>query len=50
MDLAINGSYWVGVGAGAALTVALLDPTLLPHALGWRLIFGLGAVLGLAVY
>lgn len=49
VDLVVNGSYWVGVGLGAALTVALLSEWLLPHRIAWRLIFGLGALLGIAV-
>jgi MFS family permease len=49
IDLAINGSYWIGIAAGAVVTLVLLDPTLLPIGLGWRLSFGLGALLGVAV-
>ena len=49
IDLAINGSYWVGIAMGAGLTLVMLDPALLPITLGWRLCFGLGAVLGLVV-
>jgi MFS family permease len=49
IDLAINGSYWVGIAAGAGLTLVVLDPSLLPIDVGWRLSFGLGAVLGLSV-
>jgi MFS family permease len=49
VDLAINGSYWVGVAFGALLTGLLLNPALLPHAWGWRLAFGLGALLGLVI-
>jgi MFS family permease len=49
IDLIINGSYWLGAAAGAAATLALLDPALLPVDLGWRLAFGIGAVLGLAI-
>jgi MFS family permease len=49
VDLAINGSYWIGVAAGAALTLVLLDPARVPLALGWRLAFALGSVLGLAI-
>ncbi|HEY4345957.1 MAG TPA: MFS transporter [Gaiellaceae bacterium] len=49
VDLAINGSWWVGTAAGAAATIPLLDPNLISHSLGWRLCFGLGAVLGLLV-
>src|SRR4051812_33330048 len=49
IDLAINGSYWIGVALGAALTLVLLDATLLPISIGWRLAFGFGAILGLAI-
>jgi MFS family permease len=48
-DLAINGSWWVGTAAGAALTTVLLNPHFLAIDLGWRLCFGMGAVLGLAI-
>ena len=49
IDLAINGSYWLGIAAGAVMTLIVLDPRVLPVAIGWRLSFGLGAVLGLIV-
>ena len=49
IDLIINGSYWLGAAAGAAATLVLLDPALLPVDLGWRLAFGIGSVLGLAI-
>ncbi|MDB4975874.1 MAG: sugar transporter [Myxococcaceae bacterium] len=48
-DLAINGTYWLGTALGAVLTLVLLDPALLPIDLGWRLSFGIGAVLTVAV-
>ena len=48
-DLAINGTWWVGTALGAAATTVLLNPNFLPIGLGWRLCFGLGAVLGLAI-
>ena len=48
-DLMINGTYWLGAALGAASTVVLLDPTKVPPWLGWRICFGLGAVLGLAI-
>jgi MFS family permease len=49
VDLAINGSYWVGTALGAAVSMALLDSSLLGHALGFRAAFGMGSVLALAV-
>lgn len=48
-DLAVNGSYWFGAAFGAAGTVFLLDPRILPPWLGWRVAFGIGAVLGLGI-
>ncbi|MET0884810.1 MAG: MFS transporter [Mycetocola sp.] len=50
VDVAINGSFWVGAAGGALLTIPLLDPTLVDPALGWRLAFGLGAILAIGVF
>jgi MFS family permease len=49
IDLAINGSFWVGAAGGAVLSVWLLDPEVLGPDMGWRLAFGSGAVLGLVI-
>lgn len=48
-NLAINGSWWLGTAAGALLTIALLNPQFIPEDLGWRLCFGLGAILGIGI-
>ena len=48
-DLAINGSFWIGAAMGAAGSVVLLDPALFGIDLGWRLAFGIGAILGLGI-
>ncbi|WP_238217894.1 MFS transporter [Caballeronia novacaledonica] len=48
-DLAINGTFWVGAGIGAAGSIVLLDPGLLPPDWGWRACFLIGAVLGLTI-
>jgi MFS family permease len=48
-DLAINGTFWVGAGLGAAGSIVLLDPHLLPPDWGWRACFLIGAVLGLLI-
>ena len=48
-DLAINSTYWLGTALGAASTLVLLDEKLLPHSIGWRICFGMGAVLGTAI-
>jgi MFS family permease len=47
-DLAINGSFWVGTAIAAAVSLLLLSD-LLPKDLGWRLIFGLGAIMALLI-
>jgi MFS family permease len=48
-DLAINGSFWIGAALGAFGAVMLLQPGRLPPDTGWRVAFGIGAVLGLGV-
>jgi len=48
-DLAVNGSFWLGAALGAAGSSVLLAPGLLPTDTGWRVAFGLGAVLGLGI-
>ncbi len=49
IDLAINGSFWIGAAGGALLSVWLLDPDVLDPDMGWRLAFGSGAMLGLVI-
>jgi MFS family permease len=49
VDLIINGSYWLGAAGGAAGALLLLNTSLFPQDIGWRLAFGIGAVFGLAV-
>ncbi len=49
VDLAINGSFWIGAAMGAGLSIVLLRPGFLPADLAWRLAFGLGAALGFAI-
>jgi MFS family permease len=49
VDLMINGSFWLGTAAGAGLSFALLDTDIFAADLGWRLAFGLGAILGLGI-
>jgi MFS family permease len=49
VDVAINGSFWIGAAGGALLTIPLLDPTVIDQAWGWRLAFGLGAVLAVGI-
>jgi len=49
VDLAINGSYWIGTAFGAVLSSILLDPAVLGHAWGFRAAFALGAALSFAI-
>ena len=49
VDLIVNGSFWLGAALGAFASTLLLDPRLLPPAIGWRLGFAVGGVLGLSV-
>jgi MFS family permease len=49
VDLIINSSFWLGTAFGAALSLLLLDKNLFAADLGWRLAFGLGAILGLGI-
>lgn len=49
VDLAINGSFWLGSALGAAGALLLLNTAFFPVNVGWRISFGIGAVFGLAV-
>jgi MFS family permease len=49
VDLAINGSFWVGAAAGAALSIVLLEPGRFDPDVGWRLAFAFGSVLTVAI-
>src|SRR5579862_583669 len=49
VDLAINGSWWLGTATGALLSLVFLDTKIFSIDLGWRLTFGLGAILGVGV-
>jgi MFS family permease len=46
IDLIVNGSYWAGAAVGAAASLLLLSGRLVGIDTGWRLGFGIGAVLG----
>jgi MFS family permease len=49
VDVAINGSFWVGAAGGSLLTIPLLDPSIVSPEWGWRLAFGLGAILAVGI-
>jgi len=48
VDLIINGSYWVGSAAGSGAALFFLSSIFAPD-IGWRITFGLGAVLALSI-
>jgi MFS family permease len=45
--LAINSSWWIGTAFAAGMTVVLLN--VLEPAIGWRIGFGLGAILAIGI-
>jgi MFS family permease len=49
VDIAINGSFWIGAAGGSLLTIPLLDPKILDPSIGWRLAFALGAILAIGI-
>jgi MFS family permease len=49
VNLAINGSFWIGAALGAGVSLVLLDPRVLGPVWGWRAGFALGALLGGAI-
>ena len=49
VDLIINGTYWLGAAGGALLSLIFLDQAIFAADVGWRVAFGMGAVLGLAI-
>jgi MFS family permease len=48
VDLIINGSYWVGSAIGSGAALFFLSSVFAPD-IGWRITFGLGAVLALSI-
>ena len=49
VDLAVNGSFWVGAAAGAAGAVVVLDSGWFAPEWGWRVAFFIGGALGFAL-
>jgi MFS family permease len=49
VDLTINGTFWIGAALGAVGSIVLLDASWVGADMGWRLCFGIGAVLGLII-
>ena len=49
VDLAINGTFWIGAAMGAGLSIVLLNPNFIGPQWGWRIAFGLGGILAFAI-
>src|SRR4051794_28261277 len=49
VDLVIGGSYWIGTILGSLASLVLLDTVLFPMDIGWRLAFGLAALMGFGI-
>ena len=49
VDLIINGTYWLGAAIGGLGSLLLLNTSIFATDLGWRLAFGIGAMLGLTM-
>ncbi len=49
VDLMVNGTFWIGAAVGSGATLFFLNPAIFGIDFGWRLGFGIGAMLGLIV-
>ncbi|HTL26371.1 MAG TPA: MFS transporter [Burkholderiales bacterium] len=49
VDLAINGTFWIGAALGAGMSIVLLNPNWIGPQAGWRVAFALGALLSVAI-
>src|SRR3954467_3068496 len=49
VDLVIGGSYWIGTILGSLASLVLLHTALFPMDIGWRLAFGLAALMGFGI-
>lgn len=46
VDLAVNATFWVGAAIGSLASLLLLNGHGIPVNVGWRVAFGIGALLG----
>ncbi|HET9088440.1 MAG TPA: MFS transporter [Acidobacteriaceae bacterium] len=46
VDLAVNATFWVGAAVGSLASLLLLNRHGIPVNVGWRVAFGIGALLG----
>ena len=49
VNLIVNATYWLGAALGAGATIFLLGGRYMPARYGWRLAFGIGALLGTVI-
>jgi MFS family permease len=49
VDLIVNGTFWAGAALGSVASLFLLNGSLMAPNLGWRVAFGVAAVLALGV-
>jgi MFS family permease len=49
VDLIIGGSFWIGTILGSLASLLLLDPAIFGMNVGWRIAFGLAAVMGFGI-
>ncbi len=49
VDLAINGSFWVGSIVASAVSILFLNTAIFALNLGWRLEFGVGVILAFGI-
>jgi MFS family permease len=49
VDLIINGSFWLGAIVGGLLSLIFLKESIFALDVGWRVAFGMGALLGLGI-
>jgi MFS family permease len=49
VNLALNGTFWLGAALGALLAALLLDPNVIAPRWGWRFMFFTGAVIAVGI-
>jgi MFS family permease len=49
VDLIIGGSFWIGTILGSLASVILLNTAIFALDVGWRIAFGMTAIMGLAI-
>ena len=49
VDLVVNATFWLGAIVGSLASLLLLNGNIAPVNVGWRVAFGIGAVLGAGV-